>query len=439
MPAPALRSPHDAAIFRLAIPALGALAADPLVALVDTAYVGRLGSEALAAVALASTVFTIAVVGFNFLAYGTTPLIAARLGSGDRTAASRMAGAAVLMAVVAAVVATAVMLLVPDIMLGWLGASDELLAPASAYLRIRAVGLVAVLYLTAGSGIFRGVQDTMTPLRAVLVLNVVNLVLDPIFIFGLDWGVAGAAWASVTAQTAGAVLLAVMLRRRRERIGFQPARPQRSDISALSNAGTRLVLRTAGLLAVFTAATSVAARLGTVQVAAHQIAFQVFLFLALALDAVAIAAQSVVGKAVGENDRATLRGLADRLLVLGGVAGLTLAVLLVLIAPWLGHWFTPDQAVVSALGSIYPQLVLVQVIGGAVFAWDGIVMGATDFTFAMIATAVPVLATMAWLVAVLPLGGALPAVWWGLVLLMVLRAAALGWWHRTRLPAARAG
>ncbi|MBA2337883.1 MAG: MATE family efflux transporter [Acidimicrobiia bacterium] len=429
-----LRSPLDAAILRLAIPALGALAADPLVALVDTAYVGRLGTQALAAVALASTLFAIAVAGFNFLAYGTTPLIASRLGAGDRAAASRLASAAVLLAAAAGLVATAVLVLLPETLLGWLGASDEVLAPATTYLRIRAVGLVAVLLLTAGFGIFRGAQDAMTPWRVVVVLNVINLVLDPLLIFGLDWGVAGAAWASVIAQSTGAGLLGVMLWRRRDPLGFHPARPRRADFTALAAAGSRLVLRTAGLLAVFTAATSVAARLGTAALAAHQIAYQVFIFLSLALDAVAIAAQSVVGKAVGEKAPGQVRSLAERLVVLGAAAGLAIAGLLALSAPWLGGWFSPDGTVVAALGTVYPQLVLVQVIGGAVFAWDGIVMGATDFTIAMVATVVPAVAVMGWMLAIVPLGGTLPAVWWGIVLLMVLRAVVLGWWHRNRLP-----
>jgi MATE family multidrug resistance protein len=194
------------------------------------------------------------------------------------------------------------------------------------------------------------------------------------------------------------------------------------------------VLRTFGLLAVFTAATAVAARLGTTSVAAHQVASQLFLFLALVLDAIAIAAQSVVGKAVGEHDAPLVRQLADRLVVLGTVAGAFLALVLAVVSPWLGHWFTPDEAVVAALATIYPQLVLIQVLGGAVFAWDGIVIGATDFTYAMAATVVPAAATLLWLGGVLAVDGELPAVWWGIVLLMVVRAAMLGWWHRARLP-----
>jgi MATE family multidrug resistance protein len=394
---------------------------------------GRLGSEALGAVALAGAVFSVAVAGFNFLAYGTTPLVATRLGAGDREAAARMAGAAVGLAVVAGLAATVVMIAFPEVLLGWLGASEELLGPSVTYLRIRSVGLVAVLYLTAATGIFRGAQDAVTPLRAVLVLNLVNLVLDPLLIFVLGWGVAGAAWSSVAGQVVGAAILAGVLRRP-VAIGFTPARPRRADVVALSTAGTRLVLRTFGLLAVFTAATAVAARLGITSVAAHQVASQLFLFLALVLDAIAIAAQSVVGKAVGEHDAPLVRRLADRLVVLGTVAGVFLALVLAVVSPWLGHWFTPDEAVVSALATIYPQLVLIQVLGGAVFAWDGIVIGATDVTYAMAATVVPAAATLLWLGGVLAVDGELPAVWWGIVLLMVVRAAMLGWWHRARLP-----
>ena len=212
----------------------------------------------------------------------------------------------------------------PETLLGWLGASGEVLGPGVTYLRIRSVGLVAVLYLTAASGIFRGAQDAITPLRAMVVLNLVNLVLDPLLIFVLGWGVAGAAWSSVAGQVVGAAMLAGVLRRPGA-LGFIPSRPRRADVVALSTAGSRLILRTFGLLAVFTAATGVAARLGTIPVAAHQVASQLFLFLALVLDAIAIAAQSVVGKAVGERDAPLVRQLADRLVVLGTAAGLILA------------------------------------------------------------------------------------------------------------------
>ena len=174
--------------------------------------------------------------------------------------------------------------------------------------------------------------------------------------------------------------------------------------------------------------------MGTVPVAAHQIAAEVFLFLALALDAIAIAAQSVVGKAIGEGDARLVRSLSDRLVFLGTSAGLLIAALLLAVRPWLGGWFTPEEAVIATLATVYPQLVLVQVLGGAVFAWDGIVIGATDFTWAMLSTLAPAVLTLGWMAGVVAVGGSLVAVWWGIVLLMVLRAGMLGWWHLRRLP-----
>lgn len=428
----ALRSPHDREIVRLALPALGALAADPLVSLVDTAYVGRLGTTALGALAVAAAVFGVAFAGFNFLSYGTTPLVARRLGSGDHDGAASMAGAAGLIAVGSGAMAAIALAVFAEQLLRILGASPELVASGSTYLRIRALALPAVLLATAGHGVFRGAQDTRTPFLIALGLNAVNFVLDPILIFVAGWGLAGAAWATVIAQWLGAAAFVIVLAVRGDALGVGVARPALTDAAELATAGGRLVLRTAGLLAVFTATTAVAARLGTPEVAAHQIALQLFIFLSLVLDAVAIAAQAMLGKAVGEAVPATVRALADRLVVLGGIAGLLLGLLLALAAPWLPYWFSPDEAVVQQLRSVYVQLVLVQVIGGAVFAWDGIVMGVTDFTYAMTATVVPAVATVALLLAILPLGGTLAMVWWAVVLLMVQRAGLLAWWHGRR-------
>lgn len=432
------RSPFDGEIIRLGLPALGALAADPLVSLVDTAYVGRLGTNPLAALAIAAAVFGVAFSLFNFLSYGTTPLVAREIGRGDRDQAGRIAVAAIAGGSILGLSVAVVLMLTPGPLLGALGAGDETLAPATVYLRIRALALPAVLLVMVGHGIFRGALDTKTPLLIALGLNAVNLVLDPILIFGLDLGLAGAAWATVVAQYLGAAAFAVVLSRRRDAMGLRFNRPGWGELTELNQAGRRLIARTASLLVVFTATTAVAARLGSAAVAAHQIALQLFIFLSLVLDAVAIAAQAMLGAATGIGDAAVTRAKADRLVGLGVIAGVGLGMVLVLLAPWLASWFTADEAVISGVASVYPQLVVVQVVGGAVFAWDGIVIGVTDFRFAMVATAVPSLIATAALLSIVPAGGSLATVWWVVVLLMTIRAGFMVWWHRHRLMGAPA-
>ncbi len=423
------RSPWDAEIMRLAWPALGALAADPLVSLVDLAYVGRLGTTELAAVAVAAAVFGVAFAAFNFLSYGTTPLVAVAMGRSDAEGAGRVATTAILAGVVLGVVAMAVLLVFPHELLRALGAGDDILGPDTTYLRIRALALPALLLITAFHGIFRGLQNTRTPFLVAGGLSLVNLVLDPILIFGLDWGLAGAAWATVVAQVAGAVAFALALRLV-VRSGQMPlARPGMTEAIALGSASRSLLLRTLSLLGFFTATTAVAARLGTVPVAAHQIANQMFLFLALVLDAVAITGQAMVGRAMGQDDRPALLAQVDRLLVLGTAAGAAIAAALMLAAPVLPLVFTGDEAVIAAVRSVIPQLALVQLIGGAVFAWDGIVIGATDFSYAMKATLIPAVVAGAALFAAYRLGTTLDGVWWMVVGLMVLRATLLARWH----------
>jgi len=430
------RSPYDRDIFRLALPALGALAADPLVSLVDTAYVGRLGTRSLGAVAVAAAVFGVAFTVFNFLAYGTTPLVAREIGRGNAVDAGRVAAAAAIVGVVLGVAAMVLLLWFPHPPLRMLGVGPQLLDQATTYLRIRALALPAVLLVTVGHGVFRGALDTRTPLAVAIGLNLVNLVLDPILIFGFGLGVAGAAWATVFAQWLGAIGFGVVLVRRHRAMGLDIAVPGWEEARALAGAGRNLVLRTVALLTVFTTTTAVAARLGEVAVASHQITLQLFTFLSLILDGIAIAAQAMLGAATGVADAAAMRRQADRLVGLGVLAGAALGLLLVAVSPWLAAVFTPDSEVVAGVRSVYPQLVLVQVLGGAVFAWDGIVIGATDFRFAMVSTMVPAVVATAALLPVVSLGGSLAVVWWVVVLLMVLRTALLAWWHGARLTPA---
>lgn len=424
----ALRSRrYDREILALAVPALGALAADPLVSLVDTAFVGRLGAVELAALGVNAAVFSLAFMAFNFLAYGTTPMIGKAVGRGDRKAAGRIVTQAFVLAlVIGAVVLVSLELLATPI-LRVMGAGDVLLEPSTTYLRIRALAGPAVLLVIAGNGAFRGFQDTRTPLVIVLVLNAVNLVLDPLFIFGFGWGLAGAAWATVIAQYVGAAGFALLLfGRLRDRLEIRWYLPGWTELRPFVKIGRELLVRTLALVVTMTLATAIATRIGVREVAAHQVAAQLWLFLALVVDALAIAAQALVARYVGEGRPTEARGVSDRLIVFGLGLGVFLGAGFWLTRGFLPQVFTDDAAVIALVLAVFPFVALMQPLNAVVFVWDGVFMGVEDFGYlawAMVGSAV---AAAVVLLLVLPMGWGLAGVWWGLVVLMAGRAVSVG-------------
>ncbi len=423
------RRSADREIAALALPALGALAADPLVSLVDTAFVGRLGAAELGALGVASAVFALAFFVFNFLAYATTPLVAQAVGRGDRDDAGRTVVAALLTAAGLGVAVFAVLELSAGAILDVMGAEDAVSDAALTYLRIRALASPAVLVVLAGHGAFRGYQDTRTPMIVTLGLSAVNLVLDPVLIFGAGLGVAGAAWATVAAQWLGAAaFLWLLLVRRRRELGIALVLPAVARVRRFAAVGRDLVVRTAALVATMTLATAVAARVGTEAVAAHQVSVQLWVFLALVIDALAIAGQALIGRLLGEGQAAAARATGRRLLALGLAGGVVLAAVLAALAAVLPGWFTSDEAVIDRVRAVYPFVVLMQPLNALVFVWDGITIGAGAFRFLAGSVVVAAAVATAVLLAVEPLGWGLAGVWWGITALMAVRAATLAWW-----------
>lgn len=414
-------------IVALALPALGALAADPLVSMVDTAFVGRLGVVPLAALGVNASVFSLAFVVFNFLAYGTTPMVARSVARGDRARAGRLAVEALTLALLTGALALAVLQAAAGPILEIMGATGDLREPALTYLRIRAFAGPAVLLITAGHGIFRGWHDTRTPLVVTLGLNVVNLVLDPILIFGLGWGLAGAAIATVVAQWAGALAFVfLILGPRREALGIRLVAPRPADLVPLLQVGGALLVRTLSLVATMTLATAVATRLGTLAVAAHQVATQLWLLLALVVDALAVAAQALVGSAGGRE----ARRVANRLLIWGAILGLGLAAAFGLARPWLPRIFTDDPDAIARVDTLLPFVIWMQPLNALVFVWDGIFMGAGEFRYLALQMLLSAAAAAAILLLVVPLGWGLAGVWWGIVALMGVRGVTLALGHR---------
>jgi putative MATE family efflux protein len=421
------RSPHDKAIAVLAIPALGSLVADPLLSLVDTAFIGRVSRDALSGLGVAAAVFAVAFFLFNFLEYGTTAEVARAVGAGETSAAGRATVTSMALGVAFGLLVTAILAFGAGPMAGAMGAEGVVRAETVSYLMIRAFAAPAVLIVRAAHGAFRGYQDTKTPFIAALGINGINLVLDPLLIFGLDMGIAGAAWATLIAQWIGAGVFVALLLRDRTQYGLVGARPVFREVRSFLRVGRDLAIRSGSLLATFTLATAVAARVSEDSVAAHQVLSQVFIFLAFAVDALAIAAQALVGKFRGGGDKGQLAAVADRLLVIGVVVGMAFAVLLVLLEPFLAGWFTNEAGVRSEISGAYWLVVLLQPAGAAAFVWDGVFIGLADFRFLAGAMVASSLVAIGILALVLPLGWGLGGVWWSLNALMAVRILTLGW------------
>lgn len=412
----------DREIVRLALPALGALAVEPLVSMTDTAFVGRLGAVPLAALGITTALLSLFFVVFNFLAYATTPRVARSLGAAGRAAAMEQAGHALWLASMLGVLATAVLELLAPLLVRLMGAEGPTLPLALGYLRLRALAGLAILWLMAAHGIYRGLQDTRTPFWVTFWINAANILLDYLFIFPLGMGLLGAALASVLAQSAGAAWFYLSLRR----LGAVRPWPGVAPLFPFLKVGGEMLVRTFSLVGAITLAAAVAARVGTVAVAAHQVIWQVWLFVAMSVDALAIAAQALVARYRGE-DPARARRAADRLLAWGLGVGVLIAVLLALGRPWIPRVFTDDPEVLSAVGAVWVLLWAPQPLNALVFVWDGIFMAAERFRFLAAAMLIAATAGALEMLLVVPLGWGLAGVWWGMILINAVRAVTLAW------------
>ena len=315
----------DKTILGLAIPALGSLAIDPLLSLADTAFVARLGTVELAALGVDTAILTFGFFLFNFLAYVLTPLVAKALGKGNPHEARRWVGDALLIAVVLGLVVTVLLVVLAPVFIELMGATAEVAGPAVTYLRIRSLSTTAVLIVTVGHGAFRGHKDTVTPLKVVLVVNAVNLVLDPILIFGLGWGLAGAAVATVLAQAVGAAWFLRLIIGRRMASRSERFTESLPFLFALAKNGILFTTRAGFVFLAFAVGASAATRIGTEEIAAHQLVAQLFLLSALLADAFAVAAQPMVAETAAEGDSDAVNTLVGRLLGWGLLAGLGVA------------------------------------------------------------------------------------------------------------------
>jgi putative MATE family efflux protein len=417
---PRLRSAHDREILRLALPALGALASEPLYVLVDTAIVGHLGTTQLASLAIAATLLSTAFTIFNFLTYGTTAQVARLHGAGRPEAAAALGSQALWLSLGIGVSLLVLLQVLATPLVHLMGGEGEVADGAVTYLRISALGAPLFILASAAQGFLRGVGDLRTPLLILLAAHTTNAALEALFVYGFGWGLAGSAWGTVIAQVGMAGAFFAVQRR----AGLERPHPER--MRPLMRIGSEIAVRTTALTGSFLVGSAVLARIGAAPLGAHQIAFQLWVFLALVLDAIAIAGQVMVGRMLGAGDAAAARAASVRMIGWSVLVGALFAAVLLALGPRVPELFTDDPAVIARTQDIWPLFAAMMPLNGAVFALDGILIGAGDTRYLMWG----MLAAAAVYVPVALLSlredWGLTGVWWGLLGLIGVRLLTCG-------------
>jgi putative MATE family efflux protein len=408
-------------IAALALPALGVLAAEPLYLLFDTAVVGRLGALSLAGLAIGGLVVSMVSTQLTFLSYGTTARSARFHGAGDRAAAVGEGVQATWLALILGVLIVVAVQAVAGPLTRAVAGDSAIAGAALPWLRIAIFAAPAILISLAGNGWMRGVQDTVRPLRYVLVGFALSGVLCPLLVYGWlglpRWGLTGSAVANLAGQWLSGLLFCRALLA--EGISL---RPDRQVLREQVVMGRDLVVRTAAFQACFLSAAAVAARFGAAALAAHQVVLQMWSFLALVLDSLAIAAQSLVGAALGAGDLSHARRVAWRVTVYSVLAAALLAAVLGAGARAFPAVFTADRDVLAAIGVPWWFLVAQLPFAGIVFALDGVLIGAGDAAFMRTATVLSAVfgfLPLIWLSLVF--GWGLAGIWSGLSAFIGLR------------------
>jgi MATE family, multidrug efflux pump len=400
------------------------LAAEPLYLLVDTAVVGHLGARALGALAIGTTLMGLLAIVGTFVEYGTTSRAARWFGNGQRDrAVDEGVQASYLAVVIGLAVVVAGQLFAGPLVHLLAGSSAGLRGPAEEWFRVAVCGMPMVLLVLAGNGWMRGVQLTRAPVVIVVVANALSAAASPLLVYTFHLGLVGSAWANLGAQVVAATLFVRALRR-----AASSAAPHPAVMRAQLVIGRDLIVRAAAFQVAFLVAAGVAARMGSAQIAAHQIGLQLWLFTALLLDSFAIAAQSLVGAALGASDAVTARRLTAQVARWGLGAGSVFAV--VYAAGWwvIPRLFSSSPAVWHQAHVLWPWFVVMLPAAGVVFALDGVIIGAGDVAFLRTVTIVaalggfvPLTLATAWF------GWGIGGVWAGLTAFIVVRLVGLVW------------
>lgn len=427
----------DRDILRLALPALGALIAEPIFLLTDTAMVGHLGADALGSLAIASTILQTVLGLMVFLAYATTPRVAKRMGAGDTRGAVGAGFDGIWLALLTSVVLLGLGLPLLGTAIDAFGPTPEIASGAHAYLAISWWGLPFMLVVIAATGLLRGLQDTRTPLVVAAGGCVANIGLNALFIYGLGMGVAGSALGTVLTQ-AGMCAVYILIALRAARRHHASFRPDWAGVISSARTSGWLLVRNASLRASLIILVVLATALGATDLAAIQVAQSLFFALALALDSLAIAGQALIGLQLGAQRVDVVAAINRRLIVWGIGFGILVGLVLVAGSGIIPFVFSSDPAVIATLTGLLPILALGMPVAGYVFVLDGVLMGAEDARYLALAQLVAVIGYALLLVPVTGLWPGAQGLWAAFCLGFIgLRAITLGWrvrnhqWIRT--------
>lgn len=436
----ALWTRTDRDLLALAAPTFATLVSEPLLVMADTAFIGHVGAVPLAGLGLGGNVLGVITGMCVFLAYSTTGVVARRLGAGrDRAAYEAGRDGMALGGALGLVLAALLVCLAPTVV-GWYGPSPDVAAAAVSYLRVVAIGLPCQLVVMASTGLLRGLQDTRTPLVVAIGVNVTNIGLDALLIFGLHLGIVGSAIATASAQGLSCLALVAVIIHRCRGLGMR-LRPSPAGMRAAASAGGWLVLRTATLWFSLTATTFVATGLGSLVLAAHQVTNSLYSFLSFALDSLAIACQALIGRCLGAGEVLLARAVMRRAFGWGWGLSLALGVALVVVRGPLARLFTSEDAVQQLVTHSFVVLAVIMPLAAFVFVLDGVLIGAGDTRYLALAGLVVAACHLPMLVAVARLctGGPAGLVWLWVAYAGFLTARALtlglrartGRWLRT--------
>ncbi|XP_028768996.1 protein DETOXIFICATION 44, chloroplastic isoform X2 [Neltuma alba] len=431
-------------ILSIALPAVLALAADPIASLVDTAFVGHIGSVELAAVGVATSVFNLASKVFNVpLLNITTSFVAeeqALIAKGEDSGRSNDNGSlgkhhskvilpsvstSLILAASLGIAEAVALYFGSGILVNIMGipADSPMHAPAEQFLAFRAFGAPPVVIALAAQGTFRGFLDTKTPLYAIGAGNLLNAILDMMLIFTFGFGISGAAIATVTSEY---LIAFILLWKLSDKVLLIPSDfDGRKFFSYLKSAGL-LIGRTLAVVMTLTLATSMAARQGPVPMAGHQICMQVWLSMSLLTDALALAGQALLAGDYSQGNYEQARLIVYRVLQIGLGTGIALSMILF---PGFGTFsslFSTDSEVLDVAQSGLLFVAGSQPVNALAFVIDGLYYGVSDFEYASYSMLlVGVISSVFMLVAAPVIG--LPGVWTGLFLFMTLRVLAGAW------------
>ncbi|GAX24369.1 hypothetical protein FisN_4Lh494 [Fistulifera solaris] len=437
-------------ILDLAIPAGAALLIDPLMTLADTAFVGRFADSPveLAGMGSAVPILTFSFYLFNFLCTATTPLVASRRAAGKPKDAAAVGAQALTLSLVLGATLTITLLSLKQTLLIVMGTgiTGELANKyALAFLSVRALAAPAVLCIEASTGVLRGYLDTRTPIVILIVANLLNLALDIVLIAFAGLGPMGAAIATTTAEWVSALLFLGVLSgtipsasSSVEAVEIRPSLsiPTWQEVRPLIVASASVFFRAVVLQVSLSGAAAMAARSvsdeAAVAVAAHQIGIQLWILCSFFCDSLAAASQGLVADALGRKDPDGVREVSKTVFAYSLCLGLFLGLLLQAgeATGLLFEIFTDDNSIQGALHKILPLIVIAQPLNAMVFAADGVLQGASEFTFqakAMALSGLTALSTFAWL----EMGNAdvatLVHVWTALIALQSMRGLTSLW------------